>query len=98
MQQVQEIGVEGLRTTIRGIVGKGPLVGFMLLCLVAVVWYFEREKRDFKDTVQAQSLRIEALEKDMFACMLNRMEQSVEIAGLKNQVAALIANTQLRKK
>lgn len=97
MQQVQEIGVEGLRTTMRGIVGKGPLVGFMLLCLVAVVWYFEREKRDFKETFAAQNLRIETLEKDMFACMMDRMTQSIEIKSLKDQVATLIANTQRKK-
>lgn len=97
MQQVQEIGVESLRTTLRGIVGKGPLVGFMLMCLFGVVWYFERERRDFKQTFQAQNVRIEMLEKDMLACMMDRMAQSIEIKGLKDQVATLIANTQRKK-
>lgn len=97
MQQVQEIGVEGLRTTVRGIVGKGPLVGFLFLALVAVAGYFEHEKRDFQQTIREQNARMDTLEVNMMACIITRMEQSIEINTLKGQVATLIANTRRKK-
>lgn len=93
MQAVENIALEGLH----GIVKKGALVTVLMLFLGGTVWYFEREKRDFQKTIIQQDTRIDTLEKDMMTCIINRMEQSIEIKTLKEQVATLIGNTRRKK-
>ena len=93
MQAVETIALDGLR----GIVKKGALVTVLMLFLGGTIWYFEHDKRDFQQTIRKQDARIDTLEKDMMACIINRMEQAIEIKELKAQVATLIANTRRKK-
>lgn len=93
MQAVETIALEGLR----GIVKKGALVTVLMLFLGGTVWYFEHEKRDFQQTIREQNNRMDTLERNMMTCIINRMEQAIEIKELKAQVATLIANTRRKK-
>ena len=68
-----------------------------MLFLGGTIWYFEHDKRDFQQTIRKQDARIDTLEKDMMTCIINRMEQAIEIKELKAQVATLIANTRRKK-
>ncbi len=94
MQAVEEIALDGLR----GIVKKGALVSVLMLFLGGTVWYFEHEKRDFQQTIREQDARMDTLESNMMACIINRMEQAIEIKTLKEQVNLLIATNTRRKK
>ena len=93
MQAVETIALDGLR----GIVKKGALVTVLMLFLGGTVWYFEHEKRDFQQTIREQNNRMDTLERNMMTCIINRMEQAIEIKELKAQVATLIANTRRKK-
>jgi len=97
MQGVQEIGLDGLRTSVRGIVNKGPLFGFMLMCLLGLAYYIERQRKEFRSDMQEQKAQLQTMKMELEICAMERMRhafridiQSDQIKELQSQIAMLI--------
>lgn len=105
MQAAEQIGIETLRTTMRGLVNKGPLVSFMLAVIFTMGFLIVFEHKTYRSDLREQKIELDSLKSQVLACEKERIMQASRIdiqdhriLMLQDQVSALINPNPRRRK